>query len=105
MSSSPKPKAAKSHSLEFNIRAQGEFRKLDSQLQVQFARKLRERLAQPRVDKDKLSSMPDCYKIKLRSSGYRLVYQVIDERVVVIVIAVGKRERSDVYDAAKSRLT
>jgi mRNA interferase RelE/StbE len=49
--------------------------------------------------------MPDCYKIKLRSSGYRLVYQVIDERVVVIVIAVGKRERSDVYDAAKSRLT
>jgi len=105
MSSSLKPKAEKKHGLEFNIWAQKEFRKLESQLQIQFARKLKERLAQPRVDKDKLSSMPDCYKIKLRSSGYRLVYQVIDERVVVIVIAVGKRERSDVYDAAKSRLT
>ncbi|MFK0311374.1 type II toxin-antitoxin system RelE/ParE family toxin [Pseudomonas sp. NPDC090233] len=104
MSSSPTPKAIKKHSLEFNIRAQKEYRKLDSQLQIQFARKLKERLAQPRVEKDKLSGMPDCYKIKLKSSGYRLVYQVIDERVVVIVIAVGKREHSDVYDAAQSRL-
>jgi mRNA interferase RelE/StbE len=47
--------------------------------------------------------MPDCYKIKLKSSGYRLVYQVFDERVVVSVVAVGKRERSDVYDRAKKR--
>ncbi|NIF29669.1 stability protein StbE [Pantoea sp. Tr-811] len=45
-----------------------------------------------------------CYKIKLRSVGYRLVYRAIDESVVVLVIAVGKRERSDVYDVAQARL-
>jgi mRNA interferase RelE/StbE len=47
--------------------------------------------------------MPDCYKIKLKSSGYRRVYEVIDERVVVSVVAVGKCERSDVYENAKKR--
>ena len=47
--------------------------------------------------------MPDCYKIKLKAAGYRLVYKVIDERIVVSVIAVGKRERSAVYDQAKKR--
>jgi len=47
--------------------------------------------------------MPDCYKIKLKASGYRLVYQVIEERVVVSVVAVGKRERGDVYESAKRR--
>ncbi|MDO5667746.1 MAG: hypothetical protein Q4G44_07995 [Alcaligenaceae bacterium] len=26
----------------------------------------------------RLSGMPDCYKIKLRSVGYRLIYQVND---------------------------
>ncbi|MNP26583.1 mRNA interferase RelE [compost metagenome] len=104
MSSSPKPKEAKSYDLEFDMRARKEFRKLDSELQIQFARKLKERLAQPRVEKDKLSGMADCYKIKLRSAGYRLVYRVVDQRVVVIVIAVGKRERSDVYDSARSRM-
>lgn len=48
--------------------------------------------------------MPNCYKIKLRAIGYRLVYEVIDSRVVVTVIAVGKRERSKVYGAAAKRL-
>jgi len=40
--------------------------------------------------------MQDCYKIKLRSAGYRLVYQVRDGELVVSVIAVGKRERNHV---------
>jgi mRNA interferase RelE/StbE len=48
--------------------------------------------------------MADCYKIKLRSAGYRLVYQIVEDRLVVIVIAVGKRERNAVYAIAKSRL-
>lgn len=97
-------KGTTSYALEFDLRAQKEFRKLDAQLQLQFARKLKERLAQPRVEKDKLTGMPDCYKIKLRSAGYRLVYRIIDERVVVVVIALGKRERNDVYTTARSRL-
>ena len=48
--------------------------------------------------------MPDCYKIKLRSAGYRLVYRVYDDRIVVQVIAVGKRERNEVYKAAAGRV-
>ncbi|VVO85574.1 hypothetical protein PS732_02072 [Pseudomonas fluorescens] len=56
----------------------------------------------PRVLADALHGMTDCYKIKLKASGYRLVYQVIEERVVVSVVAVGKRERSNVYENAKN---
>lgn len=52
----------------------------------------------------RLIGMADCYKIKLRSSGYRLVYQVQDEKIIVQVIAVGKRERMEVYQKAARRL-
>ena len=52
---------------------------------------------------DKLSGHADRYKIKLRSAGYRLVYQVFDAEVVVSVIAIGKRENSDVYNLASDR--
>lgn len=52
----------------------------------------------------RLHSLPDCYTIKLRSSGYRLVYQVIDLEVVVFVVAVDKREREQVYRKAAERL-
>jgi mRNA interferase RelE/StbE len=38
-------------------------------------------------------------------AGYRLVYQVDDNRIVVIVVAVGKRENFTVYRAATKRLT
>jgi hypothetical protein len=34
---------------------------------------------------------PTAIKIKLKNAGYRLAYRVDDSRVVVIVVAVGKR--------------
>lgn len=47
--------------------------------------------------------MPDHYKIKLRQLGYRLVYRVDDGVVTVLVVAVGKRERGDVYNLMRAR--
>ncbi len=61
-------------------------------------------LLNPRIEANRLHSLPDCYKVKLRSSGYRLVYQVIDQEVVVFVIAVDKREREQAYRKAAERV-
>lgn len=67
-------------------------------------KKLKERLGNPRIPSSKLYGFSDVYKIKLRSSGYRLVYEVNDSEVTVLVIAVGKREKGKVYSMSKSRL-
>jgi mRNA interferase RelE/StbE len=93
-----------SYRLEFKESALKEWHKLDSSIREQFKKRLAERLEIPRVESARLSGMPDCYKIKLRSAGYRLVYQVYDDRVVVVVIAVGKREHDLVYRLAKERV-
>jgi mRNA interferase RelE/StbE len=90
--------------LLFKTEAKKEWDKLDSAIRVQFKKKLAERLEAPRVESARLSGLRDCYKIKLRSAGYRLVYQVRDEEVVVSVVAVGKRERNAVYKAAIKRV-
>ncbi|MDR9892515.1 type II toxin-antitoxin system RelE/ParE family toxin [Pseudenterobacter timonensis] len=90
--------------LEFDERALKEWRKLGVTVREQLKKKLAEVIECPRIEANKLRGMPDCYKIKLRSSGYRLVYQVLDERVVVFVVSVGKRERSDVYSEAIKRI-
>ena len=89
-----------SYKLEFKIFALKEWQKLDRALHEQFKQKLLERLAQPRLESARLTAMPDCYKIKLRAAGYRLVYRVEDKTVTVIVVAVGKREDSAIYLAA-----
>ena len=92
-----------SFELGFLDEALGEWRKLDGSIREQFKKKLEERLVNPRVSSAKLSGHSDRYKIKLRSIGYRLVYEVRDQQLVVVVIAVGKRERNAVYRTADKR--
>jgi mRNA interferase RelE/StbE len=93
-----------SYKLRISQDAEKEWASLDSSIREQFKKKLKERLETPRVGKDQLSGMPDCYKIKLRSAGFRLVYRVYDDEVEILIIAVGKRERNKVYKAAIKRL-
>ncbi|WP_339421216.1 type II toxin-antitoxin system RelE family toxin [Pseudomonas sp. RL_105y_Pfl1_103] len=71
----------------------------------QLKKKLATILVNPRIEANRLHAFPDCYKIKLRSGGYRLVYQVIDQEVIVFVVAVDKREREQVYRKAAERLS
>lgn len=92
-----------SYELGFLDEALAEWRKLDGPVRDQFKKKLAERLASPRVPSAKLSGHPDRYKIKLRSIGYRLVYEVRDVQLIVVVVAVGKRERNAAYKAAEQR--
>ena len=93
------------YNLEFDARALKEWHKLGDTVRQQFKKKLIEILTNPRIEASRLHSLPDCYKIKLRSSGYRLVYQVIDQEITVFVVAVDKRERDEVYRKAADRLS
>ena len=91
------------YSLEFHPLALKEWAKLGASIKEQLKKKLAERLENPRVEPDAPRGMKDVYKIKLRSLGYRLVYRVDDDRIVVMVIAVGKRDKSTVYNKAVAR--
>lgn len=62
------------YSLEFDARALKEWKKLGDTVRQQLKKKLAEVLPNPRIEANRLHSLPDCYKIKLRSSGYRLVH-------------------------------
>lgn len=89
--------------LIFIPQAQKEWRKLAPNVKAQFVKKLAERLENPHILSAKLSGIENGYKIKLRTVGYRLVYQVFDDKLIVAVIAVGKRENNAVYDNAVER--
>jgi mRNA interferase RelE/StbE len=55
--------------------------------------KLTERLENPHVPSAALSGMPNCYKIKLREAGFRLIYKVVEDILFVPSLLLGK-ERS-----------
>jgi len=92
------------YELEFKKSAFKEWNKLGQPIKDQFKKKLKERLENPHVPSAVLTGAANLYKIKLRQLGYRLVYCVEDKTVTVTVIAVGKRDRNEVYDLAFSRM-
>ena len=92
------------YKLKFTKISQKEWNKLNYTITVQFKKKLKSRLTNPKVQKDKLSGYKNVYKIKLRSSGFRLVYEVKDEEIIVLVLTVGKRENNKVYDNLKDNI-
>ena len=93
-----------SYKLAFKESALKEWKKLGHTLREQLKHKLAERLKNPHVPGDALLGAKNTYKIKLRQAGYRLVYSVEDKTVTVTVIAVGKRNRNEIYEIALSRL-
>ncbi|VVD86098.1 type II toxin-antitoxin system RelE family toxin [Pandoraea commovens] len=93
------------YDLQFLPSALKEWQALDASIQRQFKTKLRRRLQQPQVPGSRLKAMPDCYKIKLASAGYRLIYRVNESAITVLVVAVGTRENLKVYRNASERLT
>jgi len=92
------------YKLEFKKSALKEWEKLGHTVKAQFKKKLKERLENPHILAAALSGGQSLYKIKLRQQGYRLVYSVADEIITVTVIAVGKRDRNEIYEIALSRL-
>lgn len=59
---------------------------------------------EPHVPSARLrGDLQNTYKIKLRDAGYRLVYEFIEQRLVIVVIAVGRRDHDEVYLLASNR--
>lgn len=91
--------------IDFDERALKEWHKLDKAIREQFKKKLRKLQENPYIESARLhGDLAGCFKIKLRASGFRLIYQVIDEEIVIWIVAVGKREDEKAYDLAKKRI-
>jgi mRNA interferase RelE/StbE len=95
----------KTYELEFHELALKEWQKLDGSIKTQFVKALSKRLHSPHIPSSRLrGDLQNTYKIKLREVGYRLVYEVVDQRLVVIVIAIGRRDHSQAYQIAIQRI-
>ena len=101
----PAPAKNLTYRLAFEDHARAEWDKLDGSVKEPLRRLLKKRLESPHVPAAALrGGLASCYKIKLLNQGYRLIYEVIDRQLIVLVISVGKRDKNAVYDAAIKRL-
>lgn len=82
-----------------------EWHGLDGSIRQTLKKLLAKRLDNPRVPGGALHGpLSGCYKIQLAKQGVRLVYEVEDDKLIVMVLAVDRREDSAAYKAAVDRL-
>ena len=82
-----------------------EWRALDGSVRETLKKLLAKRLDNPHMPGGELhGELSRCYKIKLKKQGVRLVYEVEDDQLIVLVLAVDKREDSAAYKSALLRL-
>ncbi len=94
------------YDLGFKTSAKKEWDKLDNSVKIQFKNKLQKILQNPHILANKLSGFENMpvYKIKIMKPAYRLVYKVCDNKITVVVVAIGKRDKSIVYKNAIKRM-
>jgi len=91
--------------LKFVPAALKEWEALDGSIKEPLRKLLKKRLAQPHIPGAELhGDLRGCYKIKLRKQGYRLVYLVEDDVLIVLVLAIDRLEELAAYHAAIARL-
>lgn len=91
--------------LVFHQDALSEWHALDGSVKTALKKMLAKRLKEPHVPGAALhGNLAGCYKIKLRKQGVRLVYAIEDDKLIVLVLAIDKREDSAAYKSAVARL-
>lgn len=83
-----------------------EWQALDGSVKEPMRKLLRKRLDNPHVPGGALhGDLAAYYKIKLNKQGFRLVYGVEDDALIVMVMAVDKREDGIVYRSVVARIS
>ena len=93
------------YELEFHPASLKEWQNLDHSVRSSLKKKLEKRLKNPHIPSARLhGDLQHCYKIKNDKTGHRLVYQVFDDKIIVFVLSVDKREDFAAYLLAIRRI-
>ena len=82
--------------------AQEDIPKLDKHLREIIQRKIEKLQEEPYLGFPLRGRLSGCYKLKI--SKYRVIYKILHDRLIILVIAIGKRDDLIAYKLALRRL-
>ena len=96
------------YNFEFHPEAKEELKRLNNSIQILFTKKLKQILNAPEIgiklgNKNKLK-LAGLKKVYFNNKKHRIVYEIIEDKVMIYIVAIGKREEMEVYRKADSRV-
>ena len=97
------PGSKAKYSIEYHPKvAEDDIPKLDEKIKNIIERKIIKLIEEPHFGTALRGRLIGCYRLKI--SKYRIVYKVYDEKLIIFVIAIGKRDNLFVYKTAEKRI-
>ncbi len=96
------------YNFKFHPEAKKELQKLNNSIQLLFTKKLKQVLKFPEIgenlgNKNHLN-LSGFKKVYFNNKKYRIIYQIIENEILIHIIAVGKRDDMEVYKKANKRI-
>jgi mRNA interferase RelE/StbE len=96
------------YSVTFTADAADDFRQLDGSLKISVAKQLRKLETAPLLGEHLGNraglNLTGYYKLYAAQKNIRIVYRIIERKVMVEVVAIGKREDMSVYKTSLKRI-
>ncbi|MGH7965909.1 MAG: type II toxin-antitoxin system RelE family toxin [Candidatus Binatia bacterium] len=96
------------YSIEFLPEAAREFEALDGALKKLIAKQFEKLAERPELGESlgkKLGiDLTGYRKLYFGRKGYRIIYEIQQQRLIVLIIGIGKRERAEIYKDVARRL-
>ncbi|MGE4400021.1 MAG: type II toxin-antitoxin system RelE/ParE family toxin [Campylobacterales bacterium] len=96
------------YEIEFHEEALEEFLSLDGSVRKLVAKQIKKISASPQLGEELGNKngidLTGCRKMYVDQKRVRIVYEIIERKVVVHIVAIGKREEMQVYKDALKRL-
>jgi len=96
------------YNFKFHPDAKKELKKLNNAVQILFTKKLKQIINSPEIgldlgNKNNLN-LSGFKKVYFNNRKHRIVYEIIENEILIHIIAIRKREEMDVYKKANSRV-
>jgi mRNA interferase RelE/StbE len=95
------------YAYKFHPDAKKELAKLNNSVQILFAKTLKKILKSPELGQDlgnkNNMDLTGLKKMYFDNKRYRVVYEVIEMEVIIHLVAIGKRDKMEVYQKASER--
>ncbi len=92
---------------KFHPDAKKELARLNHSVQLLFTKTLKKILKSPELGQDLGNKnnidLTGLKKMYFDNKRYRIVYEVIEKKVVIYIVAIGKRDKMEVYEKAGER--
>jgi len=95
------------YTYKFHPEAKVELSKLSHSVQILFAKTLKKILKSPELGQElgnkNNMNLSGLQKMYFDNKKYRVVYEVIENEILIYIVAIGKRDKMEVYQKASER--